>query len=438
VTVAGKWEGELPQVTRDGREIIVASRWTLLCDRAGRPRSKLVINTDITQRKKTEEKLLRAQRMENIDRLASGIAHDLNNILGPLTMGMDLLQMIYPDAPKQPLLTTLRASVQRGTDLVRQILTFSRGVIGPRRNLPLCPLVSELATLFQQTFPKSILITTAVPEDLWLVKTDATQMHQVLTNLCLNARDAMPQGGALRISARNQRLDEVETQRIQGLRPGLFVVVEIEDTGTGIPADLLDKIFEPFFTTKEVGKGTGLGLSTAQSIVEDHGGRIRVESTVGKGTRFTIYLPAVEIAPTAAAEPKRRELPSGKGELLLVVDDEESVLQIAQVALTTSGYRVLTARTGAEAVALYAQQPQVNPVVLTDMTMPVMDGAATIRALQKLNPAVRIIAVSGLFTGAETAHEGLDGVKAFLSKPYTVEALLSTVRAVVEAKRAPV
>jgi PAS domain S-box-containing protein len=432
VAASGRWEGELPQVARDGRELIVASRWTLLHDATGRPKSKLVINTDITEKKQAEGKLLRAQRMENIDRLASGIAHDLNNILGPLTMGIDLLRMSYPDAPNEPLLATLRTSVQRGADLVRQILMFSRGLTGPRCRVQLGPLVSELVTLFQQTFPKSITITTSIPQSLWQINADATQVHQLLANLCINARDAMPQGGQLRITAHNQRVTDAEAGRNEGLSPGLFVVLEVEDTGTGIPAELLEKIFEPFFTTKEVGKGTGLGLSTAQSIVRNHGGRMQLDSTPGKGTRFTVYLPAVDAPAPAPAEPPRRELPRGNGELLLVVDDDPSLMHLAKVALTRGGYRVLTAQTGAEAVAVYAQRGQEIQLTLTDMTMPVMDGPATIRALHRLNPAARIIALSGLFTGAESGESAVPGAQAVLPKPYTAEALLSTVRSVLE------
>jgi PAS domain S-box-containing protein len=196
VTSAGRWEGELPQVARDGREIVVASRWTLLYDAASQPRSKLVINTDITEMKKTESKLLRAQRMENIDRLASGIAHDLNNTFVPLEMGIDLLRMTHPDLSDNPVLVMMRASVRRGTDMVRQILTFSRGREGARRPVPLRPLVDESTSFFRQTFPKAITITTQIPEKLWLLNADPTQMYQLLANLCINARDAMPQGGS--------------------------------------------------------------------------------------------------------------------------------------------------------------------------------------------------------------------------------------------------
>jgi PAS domain S-box-containing protein len=433
VTAAGRWEGELSQVTREGREIVVASRWTLLCDSAHRPRSKLVINTDITEKKQAEVKLLRAQRMENIDRLASGIAHDLNNIFGPLTTGIDLLRMTYPNIPDEPLLAAMRTSVRRGTDLVRQMLTFSRGLEGPRRPTPVWPLIDELTGLFRQTFPKSISITTDVPENLWLVNADPTQIYQLLANLCINARDAMPEGGELRIVARNQSLDQSGTQHTTELSPGLYVLLTVEDTGAGIPPELLDRIFEPFFTTKEIGKGTGLGLATAQSIVRNHGGRIEVESVVGTCTRFIVYLPAVDAPAPAAAPTEERELPGGKGELLLVVDDEAALLNIARLTLAKAGYRVLTAPNGAEAVALYSQQPHAIQAVLMDMMMPVMGGAQAIHALRRLNPAAKVIAFSGLFAVAAREQVNAANVQAVLPKPYTVRDLLLTVRSVLDS-----
>ncbi len=431
VTAAGRWEGELPQVARDNRELVVASRWTLLYDAAGRPRSRLIINTDVTEKKKTEAKLLRAQRMENIDRLASGIAHDLNNIFGPLMMGLDLLRMTYPVIPDDPLLASMRTSVRRGTDLVRQILTFSRGLEGPRRPVLLRPLVEELIGFFRQTFPRSITFTTQLPEHLWLVNADPTQLYQLLANLCINARDAMPQGGQLRITADNQLLERAGAH-LPELAPGRYVVLGVEDTGTGIPPELLEQIFEPFFTTKEVGKGTGLGLATAQSIARHHGGRLEVQSAPGKGTRFAIYLPAADAPASPAAEPPRHEPPRGQGELLLVVDDEPALLDIARLALTKAGYRVLTAPNGAEAVALYTQQAQSIQAVLLDMMMPVMGGAQTIQALRSLNPGVKVIAVSGLYTGAPADQAAAAGARALLPKPYTVSALLSTVRSVLD------
>ena len=429
----GQWAGELPQVTRDGTALVVASRWTLLYDSAGRPKSQLIINTDITEKKRIEDKLQAAQRLENIGRLASGIAHDLNNILTPLTMGLDLLVSGAGKASEPSLLAVMHATLERGTGLVRQILTFARGLDGQRGPVQLGPLISELAGLLQQTFPRSITLETVVGQALWPVSADLTQLHQVLTNLCVNARDAMPGGGLLRITAENRQLDAVQVQAVEGLPPGPYVVLAVADTGMGIAAEHLDRIFEPFYTTKPEGQGTGLGLSTAQRIVQKHGGRMQVASAPGQGSRFTVYLPAAENQAAAIAEPERCELPAGKGECVLVVDDEAALLHIAKLTLTVAGYQVQTAQHGAEAVTLYAARPHEIRVVLTDLMMPVMDGVATVQALQRINPAVRVIVFSGLLGGADTARALGVGVKAFLPKPYTAEALLATVRAVVDA-----
>jgi CheY-like chemotaxis protein/two-component sensor histidine kinase len=273
--------------------------------------------------------------------------------------------------------------------------------------------------------------------------------NQLLTNLCINARDAMSQGGELRITARNQSLsrkdeggrrkdekskDRSDPSYILHLLSFRHVVLTVEDTGTGMAAEVLDRIFEPFFTTKEVGEGTGLGLATAQSIVRNHGGRIEVESAIGKGTRFTVYLPAADAPAPAPAAGEAREPPGGEGELLLVVDDEAALLQVARLTLTSAGYRVLTAANGAEAVALYAQQPQEIQVVLMDMNMPVMGGAQTIQALRRLKPAVKVIAFSGLFTASSGEQAMATDVQAVLPKPYSVQNLLTTVRAALDAR----
>ncbi|HYH84036.1 MAG TPA: PAS domain S-box protein [Pyrinomonadaceae bacterium] len=419
----GEWTGELRQHTKGGAEIRVESRWTLLRDHNGEPKSILVINTDVTERKKVEAQLLRAQRMESIGTLAGGIAHDLNNVLSPILMAVQMLQMKTDDPGVLQWLEMLQANAERGADMVKQVLSFARGVEGERVALQPKHLVKEVIKILKDTLPKSIEIKFDVAPDLWTISADATQVHQVLMNLCVNARDAMPRGGELTVRAENVTLDENFARMHLEAEPGRFVMISVADTGEGMPPEILARVFEPFFTTKEVGKGTGLGLSTALTIIRSHGGFINVYSEPHKGTRFSVYLPAIE-ATAARAERKRLDLPEGRGELILVVDDEEAIRQITKGTLETFNYRVLTAADGTEAVAIYAQNRDEVAAVITDMMMPFMDGPATIRALHKMNPRVRVIAASGLGAGDKAAEAAAAGAHIFLPKPYTAERLL--------------
>ncbi|HEX7316630.1 MAG TPA: PAS domain S-box protein [Pyrinomonadaceae bacterium] len=419
----GEWHGDLRQRTRTGEFIQVECRWTLMRDEKGEPRSILVINTDITERRKIEQQLLRAQRMESIGTLAGGIAHDLNNILSPILMSIQMLQMRTQDDSSRQWLQMLQTNAERGSDMVRQVLSFARGVEGERVTLQPKHLIKDVVGILKDTLPKSISIKYDVPPDLWVVSADATQIHQVLMNLCVNARDAMPEGGELSIRAENVVLDDNYARMHLEAKPGRQVLINVSDTGNGIPPEVVGRIFEPFFTTKEVGKGTGLGLSTALTIVRSHGGFINVYSEPRRGTKFAVYLPAVEAAADTSAR-LQSDLPIGRGELVLVVDDEESIRHITKATLETFGYRVIAAADGTEAVGLYAQHREEVAGVLTDMMMPFMDGPATIRALQKMNPQVKIIAASGLAGQDKAAEATAAGVQLFLPKPYTAEKLL--------------
>jgi len=420
----GEWKGELRQKTRDGRDIIAESRWTLVRDDRGEPKSVLMINTDVTDKRKIEAQFLRAQRMESIGTLASGIAHDFNNLLSPILMSVQLLRSRISDQEGQRLLAMLQASAERGASLVKQVLSFARGVQGERITLQTRHLIKEIVRILNDTLPKSIEVDYEASEELWVVAGDATQLHQVLMNFCVNARDAMPGGGKLVIKATNLHIDESYARMNIDAKPGRFVMISIADNGIGMAPQVIDKIFEPFFTTKEPGKGTGLGLSTALGIVKGHGGFINVYSEVGGGTQFKIYLPASETPFTIQAEPSPF-LPLGRGELILVVDDEVAIREITRGTLEAYGYRALTAADGTEAVALYAQHRDEIRLVLTDLMMPYMDGPATIRALRKLNPLVKIIASSGLAENAKLGEVN-GAVKRFLPKPYTAQKLLVT------------
>ena len=420
----GEWSGELHHLRRDGSEIIVSSRWTLVRDEHGNPTSILVINTDITEKKRMEAQFLRAQRMESIGTLAGGIAHDLNNVLSPILMAIDMLQLKATDETSKKWLEVLRTNAERGGNMVRQVLSFARGVEGERVALQPKHLIKEIVKILRETLPKSIEITYRLADDLWIISADATQMHQVLMNLCVNARDAMPDGGSISIKAENVVVDDSYARMHLEAKPGRFVMVSVADTGPGMSPDIQGRIFEPFFTTKEMTKGTGLGLSTALTIVKSHGGFMNVYSELHKGSQFTLYLPALDAPGAAEASALQTDLPVGHGELILVVDDEESIREITRGTLETFGYKVLTASDGTEALALYADRKNEIAVVLTDMVMPFMDGPATIRALQRMNPNIRIIAASGFATGQHGADASLEGIRIFLNKPYTAEKLL--------------
>ncbi|MBW4569858.1 MAG: response regulator [Tolypothrix carrinoi HA7290-LM1] len=422
--IGGSWQGELHQVTKEGKEIIVASRWTLMRDHNDQPKSILTVNTDITEKKQLEAQFLRAQRLESIGTLAGGIAHDLNNILTPILAVAQLLplKLSHIDEQSQQMFKIIEINAKRGAALVKQVLQFAQGVEDKRTIVQVKDLFSEIKQIVQQTFPKSIEFSTNIKSDLWAVVADATHLHQVLMNLVVNARDAMPDGGNLSISAENVFIDQQYVRMNLEASVGPYIAIAVADTGIGMSLEIVDRIFEPFFTTKEFGKGTGLGLSTVRGIITSHGGFVNVSSNVGRGTEFKVFLPAVQATATSLAE--NLELPKGNGELILVVDDEAPILETTKISLETYNYRVLTASDGIEAIAQYAQHKDKISVVLVDMMMPSMDGALTIRALQKMNSQVLIIAVSGLV--ASNKLIGVAQVKAFLSKPYTTKELLQT------------
>ena len=424
----GEWVGEQRHVNREGEELTIESRWTLVRDDAGRAHSILMINTDATQRKTLEAHLLRSQRMESIGTLAGGIAHDLNNVLAPILMAIQLLRDKTEDPESKGLLNTMQACSQRGADLVRQVLAFARGVEGERIALNPGHLVRDVQKIIHDTFPKNIEFAIKQHGKAWMVKGDPTQLHQVILNLCVNARDAMPGGGRLTVSTENIVLEEAYVRTHPGAKSGGFVLFKVTDTGTGIPLPIREKIFEPFFTTKEVGKGTGLGLSTTMAIVRSHNGFIQLDSEEGVGTTFSVYVPA-ETSPGLVLPPEKQKLAlcRGNGQLILVVDDEDGIRSIAKSTLEWFGYRVILAANGAEALAIYGQQGADIAAVLTDMAMPVMDGPATIIALKALNPKVRIIGSSGLASQQSVALAVGSGVKHFIPKPYTADKMLEVI-----------
>ncbi len=427
----GSWQGELYQVTKDGKEIIVASRWTQVCDENGQFNSILTVNTDITEKKQLEAQFLRAQRMESIGTLASGIAHDLNNALTPIMMTAQLLQTKSLDEQSKEWLSIMENNVRRGADLVKQVLSFSRGFEGKRTPLQVKHLILEIERIAKQTFSKAIEVCTDLPtQKLWTILGNATQLHQVLMNLCVNARDAMPEGGTLEISASNLWIDSHYARMNLDAKVGTYIVITVSDTGMGIPREIIDRIFEPFFTTKELGKGSGLGLASVIGIIKSHGGFVNVSSELGKGTQFKVYLPVTPTRETAFIPAEHQEILTGHGEVILVVDDEDSIREVTKTSLEAYGYQVLVASDGIEAVALYTQQKDNISAVLIDMMMPSMDGPTTIRVLQKIDPQVKIIGVSGLVSNHKMIELVGNSVKTFLPKPYTSTELLKNLQLV--------
>ncbi|MBE9166178.1 PAS domain S-box protein [Pleurocapsales cyanobacterium LEGE 06147] len=432
----GKWQGELPKTTKTGREIYVESYWTLMRDEEGKPKSILVVESDITQKKQLEAQFLHAQRLESLGSLASGIAHDLNNILSPIMGVAQLLPRTIPNLEQShlELLKILENSSKRGSELVKQILLFTRGIEGDRQLVKVRNLLWEVVTVLEQTFPKSIKIHKNIPkQNLYLVRADITQLQQVLMNLCINARDAMPNGGILTLTAQNRFVDRNLALKHPDANIGHYLVVSVADTGIGISPENLDRIFEPFFTTKERGKGTGLGLSSVFGIVKNHGGFISVDSEVGKGTCFEIYLPAQDGKIKHANLSESSPSLTGEGELLLVVDDEAAIRETLSFTLKSYNYKTITASNGTEAIELYKRHQDEISIVLLDLMMPSLDGSTTILTLKKINPQVKIIAMSGLVSYEEIGYsqEVQTAVRGFLSKPFSRDELLTTINEVI-------
>ncbi|MBD2294023.1 PAS domain S-box protein [Anabaena sphaerica FACHB-251] len=420
----GSWQGELIKNTKFGTEIILESRWTLVHDEYNQAQCILIVETDITQKKQLEQQFLRAQRMESIGTLASGIAHDLNNVLSPIMMSAYLLKNKYYDPQAKELISIIETNAKRGANLVKQVLSFARGIPGDRTVIQVKYLISEMQQIVVQTFPKSIKFHAEIQENLYPVYGDTTQLDQVLMNLCLNARDAMPHGGTLTIIAENIWIDHNFVKIHLEAEIGYYIIIKVIDTGIGIQSNVLDRIFEPFFTTKEFGKGTGLGLSTVISIIKGHDGFITVSSLQGKGTEFHVYLPAVYTEITESLP--EMEIPAGNEEWILLVDDEISILEITTTSLETHNYKVITASEGEKALDLYKQNQNKIKTVIIDILMPNIDGITTIHKLQNITPSLRIIAISGLVTSEHlNILNRLENIT-FLAKPFTVQELLKT------------
>lgn len=413
----------------DGKHHFLTVKFPL-CNALGVPYAICGISTDITEKKQLEMQFYRAQRLESLGTLASGIAHDLNNVLTPIVAISQLLRLkpLNLDARSQEMLEVLEETAKRGARMIKQILTFARGTNGEYSPTQIAPLVQEVINVVQQTFPKSIAIQQTIPEsDPWFVLADSTYLHQVLMNLCVNARDAMPDGGTLSLSVAQCFVDQNLAQAELDAKVGNYIVVTVADTGTGIPLEVRDRIFDPFFTTKAPGQGTGLGLATVLGIVRNYGGFLQVFSEVDRGTQVNMYLPILVGVPTSSSQ--SQALLDGKGELILVVDDDVAVQLSTRSLLETHHYTVLSTNDGIEAIALYAQHQAAIKLVIVDIMMPKMNGISLIQRLKAMNLVVPIIAMSGLPANREAALAA--GASIFVSKPYTLNELLNHLRSLI-------
>ena len=423
------WQGEISLADKAGKILTLDSRVTVIRGSGGEPKSHLIINTDITGQRRLEQQFLQAQRMDSIGILAGGIAHDLNNVLAPMLMAVGIVQKQTSDPEIRRLMALLETSALRGASLIRQILAFARGADGERTNLQLQLLIREVATLLAETLPRSISLESELSPQLSLVSADATQLSQVFMNLCVNARDAMPDGGTLTTRGTNVMVNSATARLHPDVKPGPYVLITIQDTGTGIPPEILNRIFDPFFTTKGPGKGTGLGLSAVLGIVKGHGGFLEVKSQLGKGTTFSLYFPAT----AAKAEPVcLRDAPGfapRHGETILIIDDEPTIREIMQALLTSAGFHVLLAKGGIPGVALFREHVSEIKAVMVDLMMPDMQGSEVIAMLQAIDPNVRVIAMSGILESGNQL-KARDGRLEFLAKPMSGHDVLSALEKV--------
>jgi PAS domain S-box-containing protein len=430
VLETGAWTGELSQRTRAGQTVVVEASWTLLRDAQGKPASVLAINSDITERKRLEQQVFRAQRMDSLGTLAGGIAHDFNNILASIVANTSLAAAdLTPSHPAHESLGEISTASQRATQLVHQILTFSRQQEPKREAVRLPAVANEALNLLRATLPASIHIEQHFAANLPRIYADPVQVHQVIMNLATNAAHAMSEtGGTLSVKA--VRIDATTkwSAGASELPPGAYVHLEVADTGSGIDAATIEHIFDPFFTTKQPGKGTGLGLAVVHGVVKSHEGSIAVRSTVGEGTTFSVYLPAVKTR-EARARPKLRTTPlPGNGECILYVDDEESIVRATTRMLQRLGYRVVGKSNASAALAAVSADPKHFDMVITDFALPDVTGVELVRALQRIRADLPIVVTSGLIDSADADAVRQLGVRELLLKPSELDELCAVIQ----------
>jgi PAS domain S-box-containing protein len=396
----------------------------------------LLINfNDITERRQMEEQMRQMQKLEGLGTLAGGIAHDFNNILGIILAYITSIKRFKGDTKKLDLaVDTIVKAVDRGKTLVQQILTFARKSDTAFGAVNVNDVVMEIMTMIFETFPKILTYAQNFDKGISYINADRSQLHQALLNLCVNARDAMPNGGLLTINTRMVSVASLRHQHPDAAASS-YVCIEVSDTGEGMTEDIRKRIFEPFFTTKEIGKGTGLGLSVVFGVVQTHKGFIDVESELGKGTTFRLYLPASQVAAPISVKDEEtlEEIPGGT-ETLLVVEDEEMLMMSLQMVLVEKGYKVLSAGDGLTALKIYQEKKNDIALVLTDLGLPTITGLEVCQRIKTINPNEHIILATG-FLDPEMKSEFLKvGIQYFLYKPYDLKKVLKVVRAVLDEK----
>ena len=419
---------------KDGQVCYFSGSSAPILDEQGNMVGSMVIARDITEYKKLEEQLLQAQKMDSIGNLAGGIAHDFNNLLGGiLGYASFVKKKMSLEDPLYHSVNSIERTAEQAAELTKQLLGFARRGKYQVKPINCNALIQDLIQFLGRTIDKRITLQVELDPQLHLIEGDEAQLQQSLINICLNARDAMPSGGTLKLVTRNQVLSQEIYLNQRGWKEGDYVRITLSDTGTGIPQEIQAQIFEPFFTTKEPGRGTGLGLSMVYGIIQNHGGYIDLKSEPEQGTTFELFLPSITGAVITEESPVLHPTVTAKGsETILIVDDEDIIRQLGADILEDVGYKVILATRGEEAIRLYQQQGKDIDLVVLDVVMPGMGGKETFRKLKEINPKIKVLLSSGYSTDGEVGEILKEGVEGMVQKPYKDEELIEKVREILD------